>query len=104
MFGFTIFGWLIVRETRIDRLVHYLSLNPFEAPPEQWVATAVLLGVVAAVSAPQIIALIMERFVKPRLVNTAFYFPLQTTTWALYAITMFIFVHQTTNDFIYFQF
>jgi alginate O-acetyltransferase complex protein AlgI len=104
MFGFTIFGWLIFRETRIDRLVHYLSLNPFEAPPEQWVATAVLLGVVAAVSAPQIIALIMERFVKPRLVNTAFYFPLQTTTWALYAITMFIFVHQTTNDFIYFQF
>ena len=104
MFGFTVFGWLIFRETRIDRLVHYLSLNPFEAPPEQWVATTVLLGVVAAVSAPQIIALIMERFVKPRLVNTAYYFPLQTTTWALYAIAMFIFVRQSTNDFIYFQF
>jgi D-alanyl-lipoteichoic acid acyltransferase DltB (MBOAT superfamily) len=104
MFGFTVFGWMIFRETSLDRLLYYLSLDPFSASPEQWVATAVMLGVVAAVSAPLIIALLVDRFVRPKLVDTMWYLPLQTTTWALYAVGMFIFVRQTTNDFIYFQF
>ena len=104
MFGFTVFGWMIFRETRIDRLLHYLTLSPFEASPEQWVATAVMLAVVAAVSTPLILALLAERYVKPKLEHTVWYLPIRTTTWALYAVAMFVFVRQTTNDFIYFQF
>ena len=104
MFGFTVFGWMIFRETQIDRLLYYLTLSPFSASPEQWVATVILLAGVAAVSAPLILALLAERHLKPRLKNTAWYLPMQTTTWALYAIAMFVFVRQTTNDFIYFQF
>ena len=104
MFGFTVFGWMIFRETRIDRLLHYLTLSPFEASPEQWVATAVMLAVVAAVSTPLILALLAERYLKPKLEHTVWYLPIRTTTWALYAVAMFVFVRQTTNDFIYFQF
>ncbi len=104
MFFFTVFGWLIFRETRIERLVYYLSLDPFAATPEQWVATAVMLAVVAAVSAPLILALLWDRLVRPRVVDTVFYLPIQTTSWVLYAIAMFVFVRQTSTDFIYFQF
>jgi D-alanyl-lipoteichoic acid acyltransferase DltB (MBOAT superfamily) len=104
MFVFTCVGWLIFRETHIDRLVGYLSLSPFEATEEQSIATAVLLALCAATGGLLVAALVVEKFVLKRLRDTVWELPFRTATWSLMALGMFTFTRVTTNDFIYFQF
>jgi len=104
MFGFTNVGWLIFRETHIDRLVHFFSLNPFGGTREQWVAAAVMFGIVVAYSTPLVIAAILERTLLPKLREKEWYLPVQTTAWSLWAVGILLLVRTTNQDFIYFQF
>jgi len=104
MFGFTLLGWMIFRETRLDRLTLYLSQSPFSASPDEWVATWVMLGVCAFTAAPMVAVLCWERFVQPRLHTSPWYLPIQTTGWAVAALGIFVFYRNVGNDFIYFQF
>ena len=104
MYFFTVVGWLIFRETHIGRLAHFFTLNPFVGSTDQWIAAVTLLGVCAFVATPLIIGLAVERLVLPRLRNSPWFLPFQTTTWGLLALAMFLFVRVSANDFIYFQF
>ena len=104
MFLFTCVGWLIFRETHIDRLVGYLSLSPFESTPEQSIATAVLLGMCAATGGILVVGLLVEKLVLKPVRDTVWEVPLRAAAWTFMAIGMFTFTRVTNNDFIYFQF
>ncbi len=104
MFCFSVFGWMIFRETHIHRLLHYWSLNPFSGTPEQWVATQVMLGVVVACSVPMLLVLLLEKLLLPRLQGTPWLLPAQTTAWAACLVAVLTFVRDAASDFIYFQF
>ena len=104
MFGFTLVGWLIFRETHIDRLAHYFTLVPWHATPEQWTVTVVILGMCALSSIPLILGLLWERWLAPSLRDTAWHLPTQTVGWALAIAAIYVFHRDVGNDFIYFQF
>ena len=103
MYFFTVLGWMIFRETDIDRLLGYFVLNPLEATPDQWLATAVMLAMCLFTATPLVIVLVLQRIVAPRL-PASWMLPARTTSWALCVVLMFHFVRMTLNDFIYFAF
>ena len=104
MFVFTCWGWLVFRETHLDRLVHYHTLSPLAGTPDQWLAAAVLLAMVGLVSAPLVLAWIIQDHLDPRLLHSRWLWPLQTTTWAVLIAAMITFARNTDEDFIYFAF
>ncbi len=104
MFGFTCLGWLIFRETRIERLVSYASLNPLVGTTDQWIATATMLAVSALCATPLVLGLMVETMVVPRIANKPWFLPVRTTAWAFMALGMLVFFRLSTLDFIYFQF
>ncbi len=104
MFGFTVFGMHIFREPSIPRLLAHLSLDPLAGTPEQWTLTAAMLGVCAYAATPLIVALIVERYLLARLAASPFWPALRYTTWACFAVAVFVSVRMSATDFIYFQF
>jgi hypothetical protein len=95
---------LLFRETDVARIFRLLQLNPFAATPDEWVATVVMLAMVAFTAAPLVIGLLVERFVLPRLATSAWYLPLQTTVWAAFVVCFYVFVRMDAVEFLYFQF
>jgi alginate O-acetyltransferase complex protein AlgI len=104
MFGFTVFGWYLFRESSLARIWATFTRDPFAVDADQWVATLVMLAVAGAMAVPLVVGLLVERFVVPRLASTPWFVPAQTTVWAAFALAMFVFVRMSLNDFIYFQF
>ena len=104
MFGFTVVGWMIFRETHTDRLIRAFTINPVQATPDEWLATVVLLGICLVCSLPLFVALAIETWVTPRMQNSPWNLTAQTTTWAVLTLVIFVFTRSTVNDFIYFQF
>ncbi len=104
MFGFTVVGWLIFRETHIARLAHYLTLNPVGGTPEQWATALVMLGATTACAAPMVLALMAERWLLPPLERTPWALPIRTTAWAAGLVLLLAFLRDNAGDFIYFQF
>jgi alginate O-acetyltransferase complex protein AlgI len=104
MFGFTVFGWMIFRETHIDRLLHYWTLDPLGGTPDQWVAATVMLGVVVVHTTPLLLALLFERTLLPWLSGSPWALPARTTAWAVLLMVTLAFVRGGAADFIYFQF
>ena len=103
MYFFTVLGWMIFRETDIDRLLGYFVLNPLEATPDQWLATAVMLAMCLFTATPLVVVLVLQRIVAPR-IPAGWMLPARTTSWALCVVLMFLFVRMNLNDFIYFAF
>lgn len=104
MFFFTCFGWLLFRETDGAALWGHLTRSPFVATDDQWVATITMLSITAVASTPLWVALLLLRYVIPRIESSPWYLPLQTTLWAAFAASMFFFGRMSAMDFIYFQF
>ncbi len=104
MFTFTCFGWLLFRETDIAALAGHLTRSPWVASEEEWVAVVTLLAVTAFVSAPLLIGLWVQRWLIPRIEASPVYLAVQTTTWAVFAVCLVVFVRMSSVDFIYFQF
>ncbi len=104
MFGVMIPGGLLFREVSIGRVWQHLSQNPLAYTPDELSVALVVLSVAVAASLPMVIAVPIEDHVLERLKRSAWYFPLQTTTWSLWAAMIFIFYRETSYDFIYFQF
>jgi D-alanyl-lipoteichoic acid acyltransferase DltB (MBOAT superfamily) len=104
MFGFTCVGWLIFRETHLDRLLGYLRLPPLDGSPDQWMAAAVLTALCAAAAVPLVGALLVETYVLPRIRRTSWELPFRAAAWTTLVLAMFTFTRVTTNDFIYFAF
>jgi D-alanyl-lipoteichoic acid acyltransferase DltB (MBOAT superfamily) len=104
MFGFTVFGWLLFRETDIARIGRLLVLDPFAASHAEWVATTVMLAVALAAATPLLLGLAFDRYVLPRVERSEWWLPVQTTTWAFYALCFYMFVRMDAIEFIYFQF
>ena len=104
MYGFTCFGWLMFRETHFDRLWMYVKLPLFEATPDQWTATVIMLAMTLAGASVLLIGLAWEKLVWPRLRELPWAWPAQTTLWAVAAVIVFLYVRTDNADFIYFQF
>jgi alginate O-acetyltransferase complex protein AlgI len=104
MYVWTCVGWLIFRETRIDRLLYYATLPPLGGTHEQWVATVMFASAIAVVATPLLLALAGERWIKPRLEGSPWFLPVQTSLWATYAVAILSLMRTNNNDFIYFQF
>ncbi len=104
MFVFTVFGWYLFRESSLARIAATLTRDPFAATHEEWIAAAVMLEMTVLCAIPLVLALLVERYVLPRVERAAWFLPAQTTTWAGFALLIFFFVRMTASDFIYFQF
>lgn len=101
MFTFTLGGWLLFRETRLDRLSALGGGHPLTT--DETVTLVLLATVVAQAAVPLLVAFAVERWVVPR-VRGDWLLPAQTTAWAVCAACIVIFARDTTQDFIYFQF
>jgi D-alanyl-lipoteichoic acid acyltransferase DltB (MBOAT superfamily) len=104
MFCFTVFGWLLFRETDLRRIVYFLSLDPLAGTSAQWLAATVMLAMVAVTAAPLVAGLLVEKYVLPDLEEREWFLPVETATWAAFAVAIFLFVRVDGGDFIYFQF
>lgn len=97
-------GMFLFRESSVERIAWHLGRNPFVADTDAWRATLGLLGVTTALAVPFVVEHVARRAVLPRLEASPWYLPIQTTTWALFAVAMGIFYRVSAYDFIYFQF
>jgi D-alanyl-lipoteichoic acid acyltransferase DltB (MBOAT superfamily) len=97
-------GSMLFREQHVGRILEHLTRNPLSAEPAEWVATVVLLSVTAAGCLPLLLGWAFDKSVRPQLEGTVWYWPLQTTGWAVMAACMFLFYRVTAQDFVYFQF
>jgi D-alanyl-lipoteichoic acid acyltransferase DltB (MBOAT superfamily) len=104
MFGFTVFGMNIFRESSLPRLWAGLHTLPWEGTTSQWVVSTAMLGLVAYASLPLVVALIVEKTLMPRLRDVPFYPAIRATWWAVQVVAVFASVRTTAADFIYFQF
>ncbi len=104
MFCFTLVGMLVFREPSVWRTLSHFTLNPLAGTTEEWIAVTILLAMTLVVAIPSVIALLFEFYVKPKIEHSEWYLPLETTTWAFYAVALFTFVRTSAEDFIYFQF
>jgi len=97
-------GALLFRETHTGRLLRHLSSWPWTGTADDQVAAGVVVGVTLAGCVPLFAQwLVMTRLV-PRVRTSPWFLPLQTTTWAGLAASMFLFFRTTLQDFVYFQF
>ncbi|GDX80369.1 hypothetical protein LBMAG42_21800 [Deltaproteobacteria bacterium] len=103
-FGVTVLGMYIFREPSLARAASRLLLNPFAGSREQWIVATSTLSLCLIAGGALVAALLVERYVWPRLREREVGLPLQTTLWACLAIAVFSSVRTTTTDFIYFQF
>jgi alginate O-acetyltransferase complex protein AlgI len=97
-------GSLLFRETHVDRIAGYLTLNPFAATEDEWIATTVVIGFTLLGAAPLVLSHYVEKMLLPRLEGTPWLLPAQTASWAAFGMMMFVFYRVSTYDFIYFQF
>lgn len=97
-------GALLFRETSVVRIWAQLTRPPLDASPDEWLAVAVLVGLSVILGAAMVLGTELRERVSPRLAQNAWFLPLQTTSWAVLAVLMFIFYRSTLYDFIYFQF
>jgi D-alanyl-lipoteichoic acid acyltransferase DltB (MBOAT superfamily) len=103
MFPLTCAGWLVFRETRLTRLLGYLTLRPGWGDADQIYAATIMFAVALAGALPLVLALLLEVYVLPR-VRPEWRLPAQTTAWAVCAAAVLVFARDTARDFIYFQF
>ncbi|MBM74541.1 MAG: membrane-bound O-acyltransferase family protein [Proteobacteria bacterium] len=104
MFGFTVVGWLIFRETNIGQLLHYFTLNPFEGSSDQFLVAGIMFAMCLTCSIPLVLALTVEKLLLPRVKDSIWFQPMMTTFWGLCILSIMIMHRPTNNDFIYFQF
>jgi len=103
-FAVSVVGSLLFRERHVERIFQHLSKNPFTAGEEDLIAASVVLGMTAFCAFPLILSHFVERWALPRVRDSAWFLPIQTATWAVLGMGMFIFFRVSASDFIYFQF
>jgi len=103
-FAVSVVGSLLFRERHVDRIFQHLGKPPFLASEEDWIAAAVVIGMTIFCATPMVISHFVERYFLPRVRESVWFFPIQTATWAVLGMCMFIFFRVSASDFIYFQF
>jgi D-alanyl-lipoteichoic acid acyltransferase DltB (MBOAT superfamily) len=104
MFGFTLFGWFLFRALDLGRIATVLAQDPLAFPPEQQVATVVVLAVCAVACVPLVLGYWVEHHVPDRLRYGRWWLAAQTTAGAACVLGIFTFVRMSAADFIYFAF
>ena len=97
-------GGMMFREPSFNRLMTYWSTNPFVGTPDEWRVFWGLVGLVLVLSSPLVIEHWSRRLVIPKLENSVWKLPVQTTMWSVFIVLMFVFRRVSAYDFIYFQF
>jgi hypothetical protein len=97
-------GSLLFRETHLDRIIMYLQKHPFVATSDEWVATSVIVGMTILGATPLILSHFVVRYLSPRIRESTWLLPVQTGSWAVFGMAIFVFYRVSAYDFIYFQF
>jgi len=97
-------GWLLFRQTELDRLGHWVRTSPWVGDADQQVAAAVMAAVALAGGAVLVAAHGVGRHLVPWVRATPRLLAVETTAWAALAIAVLTFVRVDARDFIYFQF
>jgi alginate O-acetyltransferase complex protein AlgI len=104
-FAVSVPGSMLFRETHVSRIWQHLHKSLFDATNDEWVATAVLVGMTLMTATPMMLAHVVERNVLPRVQHQPLVMvPLQTSSWAVFGMAIFVFYRVSASDFIYFQF
>ncbi len=103
-FAVSLPGSLLFRETHLERLTEHFSKNPFSGSDDHWMAAVAVFGVTVTFALPMIAAHYIEKHLVPRLEGGKWWLPIQTGTWAVLAVVMFVFWRTSAYDFVYFQF
>jgi alginate O-acetyltransferase complex protein AlgI len=104
MFVVTVVGMYIFREPSLGRLIANLRLDPFGGSQDEWIVVVAMLGLCALAALPLAASTLFEHHVLPRLRQSAWLLPLETTAWAALAVGVFCSARDTNAAFIYFQF
>jgi D-alanyl-lipoteichoic acid acyltransferase DltB (MBOAT superfamily) len=97
-------GSLLFRETHVTRIFQYLQKDPFAATADEWIAVAVVVGMTIVCASPLIVSHFVEKYLLPRVRGSRWMLPVQTASWAVFGVAMFVFYRMSASDFIYFQF
>ncbi len=97
-------GSLMFRETHLDRLWMHLTRSPFVGSEDQWTAAIAVVGVTITFALPMIASHYVEKYALPRLQRSELWLPIQTFTWSVLIMVMFIYWRASAYDFVYFQF
>ena len=103
-FAVSTVGSLFFREVHIDRLLMYFTLPPFQATFDEWLAASVMLGMTLVCAIPLVLSHVVEKYTLPRVRDSVWYLPMQTTAWAVFGLAIFVFYRVSQYDFIYFEF
>jgi D-alanyl-lipoteichoic acid acyltransferase DltB (MBOAT superfamily) len=104
-FAVSVPGSLLFRETHVARIWQHLHQPLFDATHNEWMATAVLVGMTILAATPLVLSHFVERYLLPRIGHrTWVMLPLQTSSWAVFGMAIFVFYRVSASDFIYFQF
>ncbi|HMV69111.1 MAG TPA: MBOAT family O-acyltransferase [Myxococcota bacterium] len=104
MFAHTVVGMMIFREPSAARLLSHFTSDPLGGTADQWIIAGGMLMMCLYGAVPLVLALLWEQRVAPRLQDSPWRLPLQTTAWATVAVLLLVFYRSTGNDFVYFQF
>ena len=63
-----------------------------------------MLTVTGLTALPLVLEAVVVLYVLPRIRERAWFFPVETSAWAVFALGIFTFIRMTASDFIYFQF
>lgn len=104
MYGLVCVAMLIFRAGPLDRLILFLTLDPFAQTPAQLGAAASLFAIVIACAAPLWVAMISDLWLRPRLVGSEWRWALRTTAATVHVLGIMSFPRTSAEDFIYFAF
>jgi alginate O-acetyltransferase complex protein AlgI len=104
MFAHTLVGMMIFREPSVARLLSHFGRNPLGGTPDQWVIVGGMVIICLGGAIPLVLALLFEQHVLPRIEESPWFLPVQTTAWSVAAVALLTFHRSAVNDFVYFQF
>jgi D-alanyl-lipoteichoic acid acyltransferase DltB (MBOAT superfamily) len=104
MFGFTLLGWLLFRESDFARLQLYATLPWVLGDIRYQAALGAVLTVSLAGGGLLMVALFIDRVILTRLRPLPIWPLCEALFWPAAVASIFLFARQTANAFIYFQF
>ncbi len=94
----------LFREVSVARAFRNATQNPFSGTYDEFLVAFLVLSLACLGQLVFSTVTVLERRVIPRLKLSPWYFPVQTFTWSVMCLMIFVCHRNTDYDFIYFQF
>jgi alginate O-acetyltransferase complex protein AlgI len=95
---------LLFREVSLARVWQHLNQPWLGGTEEQWIAAAIVGAMALLGTLPINLSFLVEDHVLPRIKQSEWYLPIQTTFWSLEILAIFVFYRDASEDFMYFTF